>query len=434
MYVRTAWDEDAFWGVFTSAPQINSDHHHPDTANFAFSRGGDHLIVDPSTYGDRGTLPTNAVTADSPGVAGDYAPSQTPWNASELVWARATSPAVYAARSDFANAFIFSSNPSDIPYAHREWVFLPEGEIVAIDRVVTADASHFMYLGFHANTAGTLTLSGSDATGTVGSSKVVIHGVELSGATPVITSPTVGDCFSTPAFGACTAVRFQVDEYTAKVPGPNALAIHVVDGIGATESPATVASMTDATIDPTHANAGVVGAAVTRNGVVSYVVASSAPMGASGATMTYSVPGATPARHVVYDAPESSNGESSVTAAAQAGACVLTITAGSGFTGHPLMFGMASAGGGCTVTDGTALPPNTGGGPDAGTGGGDGGGVGSGADASGGGGGANDGGANGAAPTSGGGCGCHLGEPAGSLGLAALGAGIVAIAIRRRRR
>src|SRR5205085_2929536 len=122
------------WAIFTSAPAVNSDHHHLDASNFAFSRGVDDLVVDPTPLGSRSTLSTNAVGADAEDVIGDYAGSQTTWSQAELLWARATESKVYAARSDFAKAFIYSETPSAIPYAHREWVFLPEGEIVLIDR------------------------------------------------------------------------------------------------------------------------------------------------------------------------------------------------------------------------------------------------------------------------------------------------------------
>jgi len=89
------------------------------------------------------------------------------------------------------------------------------------------------------------------------------------------------------------------------------------------------------------------------------------------------VPGASPARHVVFDAPEASDGTSAVVAAVASGRCVVTVTAGAGggLTGHPLMFQVAAAAGGCTVSDGTAVAPGTpppGGGvnPRPGTGGG----------------------------------------------------------------
>ncbi len=366
LYARTSWDPSAFYGVFESSPETVDDHHHFSSSNFAFSRGADHLIVDPSYYGCRSTLPTNALTADSDVVMGDYKPSQTPWSEADLPWARASDSALYAARSDFAKAFNYASSDSDIPYAHREWVFLPEGEMVTIDRVRTGAANKFMYVNFHANTAGSLMLNGGVATGTVGGSKLVIHGIYLSGAFPSLSKPPIedGNCYD----GTCINVRFPVDEYSVKVPGPFAVAIHAIDGLGASEDPAQIGSLNDDNFDPEpKQNTGVIGAAVYRSMKQSYVVASSAQDGASGASMSYGIPAADPARHVVFDAPEASDGSSSVAAVAQGGRCVLTITPGSGggITGHPLMFQTDSATNGCTVTAstdvGSAQPPPGGG-------------------------------------------------------------------------
>jgi hypothetical protein len=357
VYARTSWDASAFWAVFSSPPEVVSDHHHFAAGNFVFSRGGDHLVVDPSNYGEPGTLETNAVAADSPGVSGDYAPSQTGWSEAELAWARGTDAAVYAARGDFAKAFKFSDNPSDIPYAQREWTFLPEGEIVTIDRVHTRDASHFMYLNFHTNTAGTLALAGAGAIGTVGGSKVAIHGVVLGGGTPSIFQPAVTDTYTYPC-GPCTNARFAVDDYTIKVPGPNALAVHVIDGLAAGDNPAQVGSLNDDDYDPApKQNGGVVGAAVYRGSKQSFVVASSGADGQVGATMTYGVPGGSASRHVVFDAPEDGDGKSLVTASASSGRCVVSITAGAGFTGRPLMFSVATADAGCTVSEDTNVAP-----------------------------------------------------------------------------
>ena len=178
VFARTdAWMPDAFWGVFSSPPQVNSDHHHFSAGNVVFSRGADHLLVDPSNYGEPGTLETDAPTVDSPGVMGDYAPSQTPWSEAELLWARGTADAVFAARGDFARAFTWNNEMCDIKYAHREWVMLPEGEVVTVDRAQTADATHNLYVSLHANTAGTLKLQ--DAVGDGHGGRLegrVIHG------------------------------------------------------------------------------------------------------------------------------------------------------------------------------------------------------------------------------------------------------------------
>ncbi|HEY2901493.1 MAG TPA: MYXO-CTERM sorting domain-containing protein, partial [Polyangia bacterium] len=441
LYVRTGWDQDAFWGAFDSAPQVNSDHHHFDASNFVFTRGGDHLIVDPSAYGCRSTLPTNALTADSPAVKGTYAPSQTPWSKAELAWARGTDGGVYAARGDFAQAFAFSSTPSDIPYAHREWVFLPEGEVVVIDRVHTADAAHTMYVGFHTNTAGTLKIDGSAVTGTVGTSTLAIHPVFLSGATPSIVKPGMDDnCFD----GTCSNVRIPVDEYLLKVPGPWAVAVHVLDGLGATEAQATVSSMNDPAYDPGKANGGIVGAAVYRGSKQTYVVAASAMDGKAGDTLSYAVPGASSGRHIVFDAPEDGDGKSQVTATVAGDQCTVSITAGAGFAGHPLMFQVSTAADGCKATEDTDVPssgpPPGGGVAPIGNGGGS---TGSGGNNGNGGvsGGSGSGGGTGAVPgaTGGnslaGGCGCVVSSPSRLPGSLLLVAGLgVLIAARRRRR
>ncbi len=364
MYARTAWDDGAYWSVFSSAPAVVSDHEHFSASNFVFNRGADPLIVDASNYGEYDTFATNAVTADSTVAQGDYIGTQTPWSNAELTWARGTSDATYAARSDFATAFNYSSTPSDIKYAHREWVMLPEGEIVAIDRVHTADASHDMYVAFHTNTGGgNLKLNGAIASGPAGASTVAIHTVLLSGGTPEIKTPNVGDCTLSCSYpcGQCDAARFAIDEYSVAVPGPWAVAIHAIDGLDKSEAPAVVGSLNDDTFDPApKQNAGVIGAAVQRSSKLSYVVASSGKDGAVGSTMTYGVPGTAPSRNVVFDAPEDTNGKSMVTASASNGRCVLSITAGGGFTGHPLMFTVATAADGCTVTDGTNVPAGSG--------------------------------------------------------------------------
>jgi MYXO-CTERM domain-containing protein len=363
MYTRTAWDAAAFWAVFQSEPQVVSDHIHFAAGNFVFSRGGDHLIVDSANYGEPNTWETNAISVDSAGLTGDYAKTQSPWSKAELLWARGTDAAVYAARSDFAHAFDFNGKPSDIPYAHREWVLLPEGEIVAIDRVRTGAASRNMYVSFHANTAGTLAPSGGVALGTVGGSQLAIHAAWLSGGTPAITKVQGGSCMvancSYPC-GTCAAARFAVDDYTVSVPGPYAEAIHVFDGLASGESPAQVGTLNDDNFDPApKMNAGVIGAAVYRAQKQSYVVASSAQDGAPANPMTYGVPGGSAARHIVFDAPEAGDGTSAVSAAAQGSRCVVTVTPGSGggFAGHPLMFQVAAASDGCTVTEDTNVGP-----------------------------------------------------------------------------
>ncbi|HVY49757.1 MAG TPA: hypothetical protein VHB21_27875, partial [Minicystis sp.] len=355
VYARSAWSKGAVWAVFSSAPAVVSDHEHLSASNFVLSRGADALVVDPSGYGEVDSFATNAVSADSSVAQGDYGGTQTPWSEAELAWARGTDDGVVAARSDFAKAFIFSSTPSDIHYAHREWVLLPEGEVVTIDRVHTVDAAHAMYVRFHTNTGGGgLTLGGDAAVGDVGGSRVAIHEVMLSGGSPSVAQPEVGDCSVSCSYpcGACDAARFPVDEYAVKVPGPWAVAVHAIDALAKGEAPATVGSMNDDVTDPApKQNGGVLGAAVRREGKQTYVVASSRVDGASPAKLVYGVPGDGPSRHVVYDAPESGAGTSTVKGAVQQGRCVVTIEAGQGFQGHPLLFTVASAADGCKATE-----------------------------------------------------------------------------------
>lgn len=433
MYARSSWKADALWSVFTSAPAVVSDHNHLSASNFVLNRGADALIVDSSTYGEVNSLATNAVTADSSIAQEDYFMTQTPWSEAELVWARGTDDAVYAARSDFAKAFIFVDTPSDISYAHREWVFLPEGEIVTIDRVRTIDAAHSMYVGFHTNTGGGgLKLNGDIASGDAGGSALAIHTVALSAGTPEILQPEVGDCSLSCNYpcGGCDAARFPVDKYSVKIAGPWATAVHVIDALAKGEAPASVAAMGDDTIDPApKQNDGVMGAALFRGDKQTYVVASSAEDGKSPAVMTYGVPGGTASRHIVFDAPEDGGGKSLVTTEAKGDRCLITIKAGDGFAGHPLMFGVTTAADGCQATESTDVEPGAGGsggsaGSSSGGAGGSGpsgGAGGSGADGSGGSG--NDGG-----------CGCRIGdEPGGELGALGTLLGLAVIAKRRRR-
>jgi MYXO-CTERM domain-containing protein len=77
--------------------------------------------------------------------------------------------------------------------------------------------------------------------------------------------------------------------------------------------------------------------------------------------MTYGIPGSVPSRHIVFDAPESATGTSTVSAAVKDGRCVINITAGDGFAGRPLVFTLSSAADGCAATEGTAVAPADGG-------------------------------------------------------------------------
>ena len=355
VYARSDWTADAFWSVFTSPPRLVDDHQHVDDGNFVFSRGADHLIVDPSPYGSRSTLTGNAPTIDSTIASSDYLPSQTPWSKAELLYSRAAKSGIVGAGSDYARAFDFSDTPSDVPFARRDWVFLPSGEVVTIDRTRTDSAARKTYLRYRSPAP--LTLSGNVAVGVAGGSKVAIHAVKLSSGAPKISTPTVLDnCDSTPAFGACAVARFKVSEYSVDLTGPSALAIHVIDGLRASESPAVTTSMNEAPTDVTPAqNAAIVGAAIERSASKTYVLGASAKDGKG--PIDYWVPGGG-STHVVVDAVGSGATPPTVSATSSGGRCHVTIdAAGTGSPlpgGLPYVFMLDSS---CKITvDGTTPP------------------------------------------------------------------------------
>ncbi|HTM46596.1 MAG TPA: hypothetical protein VL137_16675, partial [Polyangiaceae bacterium] len=189
---------------------------------------------------------------------------------------------------------------------------------------------------------------------TVGQSKLTIHTVALSAGTPSVQAVAVNEnCYD----GTCTTGRFAAYVYSVQISGPNALGIHVLDALGSAEDPAQVASLNDAPYDNAGDNAGVVGAAIFRSMKQSYVVASSAQDGAAGATLSYGVPGTGAARHIVFDAPEGTDGKSDVTTTVAGDRCQIAITAGTTYDGHPLMFQVAAAADGCTATEDLAVAP-----------------------------------------------------------------------------
>ena len=243
-------DPNAFWGVFMSAPQLVSDHQHFAASNFVFTRGADHLDRRPVALRRLRDLRDQRRHRGLDRAAGRLRQTQTPWSEAELLWARGTADATFAARSDFAKAFDLSDTPSDIPYAHREWVMLPEGEVVA-DRSRAherAEPQHVRHAP-HEHRRRRSDASNGVYSGTVGGSKVAIHAVLLSGGTPSVSVPAIfqrllqSSC-SYPC-GQCDDARFTVDKYTVTVPGPWAVAVHVIDGLAASEPRPRSLSMND---------------------------------------------------------------------------------------------------------------------------------------------------------------------------------------------
>src|SRR5262249_15599709 len=158
------------------------------------------------------------------------------------------------------------------------------------------------------------------AKGTVGGSEVAIHAVMLSGGTPGVSQPTTKDCTLSCNYpcARCDQARFAVDKYAVTVPGPWAVGIHVIDALATGEAVAAVGSLNDDNCDQApNQNGAVLGAAIYRTMKQSYVVAASTVDGVAANPMTYGVPGGSPARHIVYDAPEAADGTSAVTAQAE---------------------------------------------------------------------------------------------------------------------
>ena len=120
-------------------------------------------------------------------------------------------------------------------------MFLPEGEIVIIDRAVTGGSGRSAYLRFR--TPATLSLAGGVARGVTGGSALAIHAVvvEPRAAPTTIAVPKSRDCGDD--MGACTVARFPVHEYALKVRGDEVLAIHVLYGLGRAEAPAEAAAL-----------------------------------------------------------------------------------------------------------------------------------------------------------------------------------------------
>jgi hypothetical protein len=357
LFARSSWQPDAFWAVFTSGPHNVADHKQFNASNFAFTRGQDHLVIDPSPYGSLSSLTSNALTVASNLVGPDYTPSQTPWSRAELPWKRASASGVVAARADISRAFDFRETPTDVPFARRDLVFLPEGELVLIDRVRTDDPRRAAYLRFR--TPGTFALEGEIALATVGASVLRVVPVRRSSGTPVLRRLPAGDCFSS-VRGKCDIPRIEVGEFALVLDGPSMLAVHVLAGYGAGDTIPAVVSINDPSIDAAM-NAGVVGVSVHKGLSRAFVVASSARDGVAGATLGYVVPAAGAARHVVFDAPEDGDGRSSVAVTRQGDRCAVAVTAGGpgALDGRPLIFAVGNEQDPCVVVEDKAVLPGS---------------------------------------------------------------------------
>ncbi len=330
LYARTRWDDDAMWFVATCHAAIDTDHRHPDAGNFVLSRGHDDVIADSAPYGTQSTFTTNAPTIAAPGMARtDYTPSQGWWSEkTAFEWTTQRKTGVVAARCNYADQFKNHEQASDIRYALRDFVLVPASDgkaaaLVVIDRATTTATSAPMILDFH--TPGTLALANATATATVGKSKLAIAEVALDTAPPiraVVATPSAKDCEHAPAKGTCDAARFPSTYYRLTVPGPDAVAAHVISAVDSGARPAVTQPIGE------HGWDGVVVSGV-RDAIVVWATA-------KAATLTYHAPRKAGMIHVVLDAPDA-NGMVTLTAKADGDACTVTVAPGGTVAARPVI-------------------------------------------------------------------------------------------------
>jgi len=329
VFARSAWEDDASWGAFLCPPRLVPDHQHVDAGNWVMTRGKDDLVVDPTPY--EGTLSTqtgNAPAVDSDVMPEGQRPSQQ-WSSllgkEDLVWTRAFDGGLAVSRGNYADAFRHNEEPSDVPLALRDWIFVPNGKNVAtviVDRIETGAAKRGAHLRVRTKPA--LTLDGSVAKGSTGSSTVYVNQVYASSGTSSVRSIPEGDCPYTDDHGTCDAARFTVGEVKIDLKGPSVQSIVVADGVAKDSAmPASRVSDGDGyrVVD------------LAREGVhVAVVVAKN--VDPKRATFTYVGPkGAT---HVVLDAPTGEGGRSDVTATPSADGCTIVVTPHAGTEGGSL--------------------------------------------------------------------------------------------------
>jgi hypothetical protein len=332
LFARSAWDGDAIWFV-ASCARSSADHHAPDAGNFALSRGGADLIVDPSPYGSLSTLTTNAPTVMSKNLGPKYVPSQAPWGqAIGWRWATKTRGGVVAARCDYADAYRFQQRESDIKEALRDFVLLPSADgrdasLVVVDRANTDAVDRKMYLRFRVPAELAIDRTGT-GTATIGGARVTISG----GHTPSVGRTSLKDCFKEGTTrGNCDAARFPVTDYRVEIGGPEPRAVHVIAATAAKGA----ASHTTISGD------GWTGARIagTRDAVVVWPRR-------PGSDFAYRAPKGKAVTHVVLDAP-ATDGKATISARPDGDGCAVTVAAGGTTRAQPAIVTLDDA---CAVT------------------------------------------------------------------------------------
>ena len=339
-FARSSWSPGASWMAVQCTRALDVDHQPPNAGNLVITRGDDELIVDPSPYGSLSSLTSNAPTVESAQLPAEYRPSQGYWGTTTgYAWARQTASSITVVRCEYAGQYRFQERPSDVPGATRDIVMMPgtrgAATFVVLDRARTGASSRALHVQFR--TPGELALSGPATRATVGDSSLVIDPVYLGAGETQVVATAPGNCFGEDTTrGSCRATRFAVTDHRVKLPGPDALAIHVIDVAG------TDARVAKPTVTAGEDHRVISFERVGRRGSV--ILAS----GGAG-RLSYT---AAPGYHVVLEAPRDETGRATVTAQPAAEGCSVVVAAGSssrgGMSAHPLVYSVSDA---CAVTE-----------------------------------------------------------------------------------
>jgi hypothetical protein len=320
------------------------DHQYANAGNWVLTRGADDVVVDPSPYGSLSTLTGNAPAVDSASLPEGYSPSQGFWGKkTDWRWTRRSGSGLAVARCDYADQFQRSDVQSDVANAWRDFVLIPRADgaasMVLIDRVTTGVPARGLHL--RVRTPANLGLQGDGASGAVGSSSLTIRKIwSSSGAGSVRVMPQGTECPSS-SHGCDISKLAAGSEYRLDVAGPDALALHVVDSQANGSGPAPAAELLD--------GAEFRGVKVS-DGERSVAIVTAKD--ASAGHLSYRVPAAVGARHVVVDAPVDGNGQSDASAVRDGTDCRVDVSvhqgAGPGLNGRPLVL---RVGDDCAVSD-----------------------------------------------------------------------------------
>jgi hypothetical protein len=237
LYARFDWSEDAVWFAAMCSRTRDIDHSHPNAGNFVLSRGGDHVIVDPSPYGTLSSLTSNAPTVESEVLPPTYLPSQAYWSErTGFRFIRQLGDGMLAARCDYADQYRIQQTPSDVKFAQRDFVLIPSGggrdaALLVVDRAQTPGPTRALHLRFR--TLAELATEEGGYGGSIGHTRVGIRTLFATPGKPELRQLPMGSCFSEGyTRGNCDAARLPVSEYRTRLEGPAPQAISVVTATG----------------------------------------------------------------------------------------------------------------------------------------------------------------------------------------------------------